>query len=157
MQGREEWMGKLDGKVAVVTGASRGIGAEIARVFAAEGDKIICTARTVKEGTHPLAGSREKTVAEIHAAGGEATPVAANVLLPEECEQLVQETHSPRPKSSFPRPAPVGHLSALPSCILSGMSRPRSTVLGKSRGAGVAAGGGCGWGERLGEGRQKAV
>src|SRR5205823_14557454 len=84
-------MGKLDGKVAIVTGASRGIGAEIARVFAAEGGKVICTARTVKEGTHPLEGSLEKTIADIQAAGGEATPVAANVSLPEECERLVQE------------------------------------------------------------------
>src|SRR5262245_58783817 len=89
---KEACMGKLDGKVAIVTGASRGIGADIARVFAAEGGKVICTARTVKEGTHPLAGSLEKTVSDIHAAGGEATPVAANVSLPEECEQLVQET-----------------------------------------------------------------
>lgn len=85
-------MGKLDGKVVIVTGASRGIGAEIARVFAAEGGKVICTARTVQEGTHPLEGSLEKTIADIHADGGEATPVAANVSLPEECEQLVQET-----------------------------------------------------------------
>ena len=76
-------MGKLDGKVVIVTGASRGIGAEIARVFAAEGGKVICTARTVQEGTHPLEGSLEKTIAGIHAAGGEATPVAANVSLPE--------------------------------------------------------------------------
>ena len=85
-------MGKLDGKVIIVTGASRGIGAEIARVFAAEGGKVICSARTVKEGTHPLEGSLEKTIADIQTAGGEATAVAANVSLPEECEQLVQET-----------------------------------------------------------------
>jgi citronellol/citronellal dehydrogenase len=85
-------MGKLDGKVIIVTGASRGIGAEIAKVFAAEGGKVICSARTVKEGTHPLEGSLEKTIADIQAAGGEATAVAANVSLPEECEQLVQET-----------------------------------------------------------------
>jgi len=85
-------MGKLDGKVIIVTGASRGIGAEIARVFAAEGGKVICSARTVKEGTHPLEGSLEKTIADIQAAGGEATAVAANVSLLEECEQLVQET-----------------------------------------------------------------
>jgi len=81
-------MGKLDGKVVIVTGASRGIGAEIARVFAAEGGKVICSARTVKEGTHPLEGSLEKTIGDIQAAGGEATPVAANVSLPEECEHL---------------------------------------------------------------------
>ena len=85
-------MGKLDGKVVIVTGASRGIGAEIARLFAAEGGKIICSARTVKEGSHPLEGSLEKTTADIQAAGGEGTAVAANVSIPEECEQLVRET-----------------------------------------------------------------
>ncbi len=87
-------MGKLDGNVTIVTGASRGIGAEIARLFAAEGGKVICVARTVQEGTHPLEGSLEKTIADIHASGGEATPVAANVSLPEDCERLVQETRS---------------------------------------------------------------
>jgi NAD(P)-dependent dehydrogenase (short-subunit alcohol dehydrogenase family) len=85
-------MGKLDGKVVIVTGASRGIGAEIARLFAAEGGKIICSARTVKEGSHPLEGSLEKTIADIQAAGGEGTAVAANVSIPEECEHLVRET-----------------------------------------------------------------
>ncbi|MCY4514813.1 MAG: SDR family NAD(P)-dependent oxidoreductase, partial [Candidatus Tectomicrobia bacterium] len=83
-------MGKLDGKVTIVTGASRGIGAEIAKLFAAEGGKVVCVARTVQEGSHPLEGSLEKTVADIHAAGGEASPVQANISLPEECEALVQ-------------------------------------------------------------------
>lgn len=85
-------MGKLNGKVAIITGASRGIGAAIAKVFAAEGGKVICAARTLKEGTHPLEGSLEKTVADIQAAGGDATPVVADVSLPEECAHLVQET-----------------------------------------------------------------
>ena len=58
-------MGKLDGKVCVITGASRGIGAEIAREFAAEGGKIVVAARTLREGDHPLEGSLEKTVSEI--------------------------------------------------------------------------------------------
>ena len=49
-------MGKLDGKVVIVTGSSRGIGAEIARIFAAEGGKIVCAARTLHEGEHPLRG-----------------------------------------------------------------------------------------------------
>ena len=50
-------MGRLDGKVVVVTGASRGIGADIARLFAGEGGRVICAARTLREGDHQLAGS----------------------------------------------------------------------------------------------------
>ena len=37
-------MGKLDGKTAIVTGASRGIGEEIAKLIASEGAKVICVA-----------------------------------------------------------------------------------------------------------------
>ena len=84
-------MGKLDDKVVVVTGASRGIGAEIARVFAAEGGKIVCAARTLREGDHPLEGSLDTTVAQIREAGGEATPSTVNISLPEDCERLMQE------------------------------------------------------------------
>ena len=85
-------MGKLDGKIAIVTGASRGIGAEIARLFASEGGRVICAARTIREGDHPLEGSLEGTIAQIKEAGGEATAVAVNVSLTEECEKLVQDT-----------------------------------------------------------------
>src|SRR5215467_391470 len=85
-------MGRLDGKVVVVTGASRGIGADVARLFAAEGGRIVCAARTLQEGQHPLAGSLETTVAGIHEAGGEAHAVAANIAEPAECEHLIQQT-----------------------------------------------------------------
>jgi len=85
-------MGKLDGRVAIVTGASRGIGAEIARHFAAAGAKVVCAARTLREGDHLLEGSLEKTVEDIQQAGGEAAPVAVNISLPEDCERLLQET-----------------------------------------------------------------
>ena len=53
-------MPRLEGKTAIVTGASRGIGAEISRLFAAEGARVICAARTVNEGDHPLEGSLAK-------------------------------------------------------------------------------------------------
>jgi NAD(P)-dependent dehydrogenase (short-subunit alcohol dehydrogenase family) len=80
---------RLADKVAVVTGASRGIGAEIARLFAAEGARVICAARTLKEGEHPLEGSLETTVAAIRAAGGEARAVTANIAEPTQCEALM--------------------------------------------------------------------
>ncbi|MBI5285656.1 MAG: SDR family NAD(P)-dependent oxidoreductase [Chloroflexi bacterium] len=82
-------MGKLDGKAVVVTGTSRGIGAEIARLFAAEGGKVVCAARTMKEGEHQFEGSLEKTVGDIRAAGGEATAVAVDISQVEECERLI--------------------------------------------------------------------
>ena len=83
-------MGRLDGKVVVVTGASRGIGAEIARLFAAEGGRVTCAARTLREGEHPLAGSLETTVAGIRGAGGEARAVTANIAEPADCEKLMR-------------------------------------------------------------------
>ena len=43
-------MGKLDARIAIVTGASRGIGKEIARLFAQEGARVVCAARTLNEG-----------------------------------------------------------------------------------------------------------
>ena len=91
-------MRKLDGKVVIVTGASRGIGAEIARLFAAEGGRVICAARTLREGEHPLAGSLETTVAAIRADGGEARALTANIAEPAECEKLIRtarETYGP--------------------------------------------------------------
>jgi citronellol/citronellal dehydrogenase len=84
-------MGRLDGKVVVVTGASRGIGADVARLFAAEGGRVICAARTLQEGQHPLAGSLETTVAGIREAGGKAQAVAANIAEPTECARLIEE------------------------------------------------------------------
>ena len=85
-------MSALEGKLALVTGASRGIGAEIARLFAAEGGRVVCAARTLREGEHPLAGSLEATVAAIRAAGGKAEAVTANIADPAQCEALVGAT-----------------------------------------------------------------
>ena len=82
-------MGKLDGKAVIVTGASRGIGAEIARVFAAEGGKVACIARTLKEGDHILEGSLEHTVQGIKEAGGEAMSIAADISDYDQCVRAV--------------------------------------------------------------------
>jgi len=87
-------MGKLDGKVVIVTGASRGIGKAIAELFAQEGGKVIATARTVEEGSHPLPGSLNTTIQGIRAAGGEATAAAGNVSEYEECEAIVAAAHT---------------------------------------------------------------
>ena len=86
-------MGKIDGKNVIVTGASRGIGAYIARLFAAEGGNVICAARTLREGDHPLEGSLEKTISDIREDGGEATASTVNISLEEDCVRLFDETH----------------------------------------------------------------
>jgi 3-oxoacyl-[acyl-carrier protein] reductase len=77
-------MGKLQGKVAVVTGASKGIGASIAKHMAAEGASVVVNYASSKEGA-------DRVVAEIVKNGGKAVAVQANVAKQAEIERLFAE------------------------------------------------------------------
>jgi 3-oxoacyl-[acyl-carrier protein] reductase len=76
---------KLTGKVAIVTGASKGIGASIAKQLAAEGAAVVVNYASSKEGA-------ERVVAEIIRDGGKAIAVQANVAIKDEIERLFAET-----------------------------------------------------------------
>jgi 3-oxoacyl-[acyl-carrier protein] reductase len=78
-------MSKLSGKVAVVTGASKGIGASIAEHLAAAGAKVVVNYSSSKEGA-------DKVVAKIRAKGGEAIAVQGNVAKEGDIEKLFAET-----------------------------------------------------------------
>jgi len=73
--------GKLDGKVAVVTGASKGIGAEIAKQFAREGAWVVVNYASSKEDA-------DKVVDEISKRGGNAVAVQGNVARKTDVERL---------------------------------------------------------------------
>ncbi len=85
-------MGVLDGKVAIVTGASRGIGAEIARRFAVAGAAVVVAARTTEGAPAVLEGTIDGTAAQIRAAGGTAVAVRVDLARPADRERLVEET-----------------------------------------------------------------
>jgi len=74
----------LEGKVALVTGASRGIGLAIARTLAGMGAKLGLCARDAKK--------LESVAAELKSAGAVAVPVAADLTRPDEIASLVQKT-----------------------------------------------------------------
>ncbi len=74
----------FSGKVAIVTGAGRGIGREIARSWAASGARVVCAARS--------ADQIEQVAGEIRAAGGVALAVPCDARVEAELRALVQKT-----------------------------------------------------------------
>ena len=78
-------MGKLTGKTAVVTGASKGIGAGIAKAFAKEGANVVVNYASSK-------ADAEKVAAEIQGAGGKAVTVQADVSQQADVDRLFAET-----------------------------------------------------------------
>ena len=77
--------GKLSGKVAVITGASKGIGAGIAKEFAAQGASVVVNYASAKSDV-------DKVVDEITKRGGKAVAVQANVAKKSEVQRLFAET-----------------------------------------------------------------
>jgi NAD(P)-dependent dehydrogenase (short-subunit alcohol dehydrogenase family) len=71
-------VGSLDGRIAIVTGASRGVGKGCALELAAAGATVYVTGRSVREGDAELPGTVGGTAAEIEAAGGKAVAVACD-------------------------------------------------------------------------------
>ena len=82
--------GVLAGQVALVTGASRGIGEALAKRYAMEGARVVVTARTVNESDHYLPGTISETVANIVDAGGEAVAVRADLANAEDRHNLIK-------------------------------------------------------------------
>src|ERR1700760_2284865 len=75
-------MSKLTGKVAVVTGGSKGIGAAIAKALAAQGASVVVNYASSKAGA-------EKVVSDITAAGGKAVAVGGDVSKAEEAKGII--------------------------------------------------------------------
>lgn len=86
-------MGKLDGKIAVITGASRGIGRDMALVFAKEGAKVVVSARTENEGDFRISGSIQTTVKRIEEAGGEAIGIRCDMTDEEQIQAMFAQAN----------------------------------------------------------------
>src|SRR4029079_4341017 len=83
---------ELDGKVAIVTGASRGVGAATALMLAERGCKVACAARATDAAPVPIPGTIDETVRKITEAGGETIPVPTNLAKDPEVERMVAAT-----------------------------------------------------------------
>jgi NAD(P)-dependent dehydrogenase (short-subunit alcohol dehydrogenase family) len=85
---------ELSGKVAIVTGASRGVGAATAVALAAEGAAVACAARATDATPLPLPGTVDDTVRRITEAGGRAIAVPTNLAVDAEVTAMVATTEA---------------------------------------------------------------
>jgi citronellol/citronellal dehydrogenase len=83
--------GRLEGKVAIITGASRGLGQYCAVGYGREGAKVVVAARTETETDPRLPGTIYHTAKLIEEAGGEAFPIVCNVGSYESVEAMVRQ------------------------------------------------------------------
>ena len=81
--------GRLEGRAAIVTGASRGLGREIALALAADGAAVAVVGRTESVWDERLPGTIGETVADIAAAGGRAVAIRADLLDRDDIARLV--------------------------------------------------------------------
>ena len=82
----------LDGKVAIVTGASRGVGAAAAELLAQRGCRVACAARATDESPLPIPGTIDATVRRISDAGGKAVAIPTNLAVDDEVVGMVATT-----------------------------------------------------------------
>ena len=83
---------ELRGKVAIVTGASRGVGAATAELLARRGVKVACAARATDDAPLQIPGTIDDTVRRITAAGGDAIAVPTNLAHDDDIERMVGTT-----------------------------------------------------------------
>nr|WP_243760385.1 SDR family NAD(P)-dependent oxidoreductase [Aestuariicella hydrocarbonica] len=81
----------LSGKIAVITGASRGMGKGIALALAEQGATVYVTGRTVTAGVNPLPGTVGETAAECDQRGGKGIPVAVDLADDEQINALFEQ------------------------------------------------------------------